>query len=76
MPHGHQCPGLFVQIQYGIHHKELLFHGDTGVVFMECVLLKESEADDAGDLQYKLLVVRKYVASDQFDDLKKAALLV
>ena len=43
---------------------------------MECVLLKESQADDSGDFQNQLLIVRQYVASDQLDDFQKTALLI
>ena len=43
---------------------------------MEGVLLQEAEADDPGDLERQLLVVRKDVVSDQLDDLHQAAFLV
>ena len=43
---------------------------------MEGVLLKEAQADDSGDFQRQLLVVRKDVVSDQLHDLHQAALLV
>ena len=76
MPHSYKCTCLFVKVQDGIHHKELFLQGDTGVVFMECILLKKTEADHAGNLQHQLLVIRQDVASDQFYDLQQTALLV
>ena len=43
---------------------------------MERVLLQKTETDHAGNLKHQFLVVRKHVASDQFDDLQQAALLI
>lgn len=48
------------------------FSMDTQVSsLVECVLLKESQADDSGDFQNQLLIVRRYVASDQLDDFRR-----
>ena len=40
-----------------------------GIVFVECILLKESQTDDSGDLQCQFLVIRKYITTNQFYDL-------
>ena len=76
MPHGNQCPASAVQVKNRIHHFELLFHGYAGIVFVESVLLQESQTDDPGDFQNQLLVIGQDVASDQFDDLHQGAFLV
>ena len=76
VPHGDQRPRLLEQVEDGVHHQELLLHGDAGIVLVKCVLLQEAEPDHAGDLQDQFLVVREHVASDQLDDLQQAALLV
>ena len=43
---------------------------------MERILLKESQADHTGNLKGQLLIIGKYIAADQLDDLHQAALLV
>ena len=67
---------LFVEIEDGFHHQELLFHRNTGVFLVKSVLLQEAQTDNPGDLQRQLLVIRKNIASDQLDDLHKRAFLV
>ena len=76
MSHCDESARLFVEIQDGVHHQELFLHGDTGVIFVKCILLQESQTDHTGNLQNKLLIIRKDIASDQLDDLKQAAFLI
>ena len=43
---------------------------------MKCILLQKTKPDHAGDFQNQFLVIGQHIASDQFDNLQKAALLV
>ena len=43
---------------------------------MEGILLKETEADDTGNFQHQLLIVREYITSDQLYDFHKTAFCV
>ena len=55
---------MVTQVEDGVHHQELLLHGDAGIVLVKCILLQEAEPDYTGDLQDQFLVVREHVASD------------
>ena len=43
---------------------------------MECILLKKSKPDHAGNFQDELLIVGKNITSDQLDNFKQAAFLI
>ena len=76
MSHGDKRTCLLIKVKDRIHHQKLLFHGNAGIIFMECILLKKSKPDHAGDFQDELLIVGKNITSDQLDNFKQAAFLI
>ena len=43
---------------------------------MKCILLQKTKPDHAGNFQNQFLVIGQHIASDQFNNLQKTALLV
>ena len=76
MSHGDKRTCLLIKVKDSIHHQKLLFHGNAGIIFMECILLKKSKPDHAGNFQDELLIVGKNITSDQLDNFKQAAFLI
>ena len=76
MSHGDKRTCLLIKVKDRIHHQKLLFHGNAGIIFMECILLKKSKPDHAGNFQDELLIVGTNITSDQLDNFKQAAFLI
>ena len=76
MSHCDKGTCLLVKVQDRIHHQELFFHRNAGVIRVECILLQETKTNHTGNLKDKFLIIREYVASDQFYNLKKTAFLI
>ena len=53
-----------IEVKDYLHHLELLFKRNVGVVLVESVLLKEADTDNSRNLDDKLLIVGKNIGAD------------